>query len=453
MKYAFLTAALLCCVTAFSQDTTLEKWTFKKTISYWGKWQTYAPDAGVKMPAVIKRSRQSSAQLPVRFDTVTDNPLRHGATYVALHTQSGYRNKVFLFADVYGEHRGVSYGLYDRNNTLLYPVLRIEAKDTLRFFSKVVELSGKTGQFLDERLDEGLTIYNIDVQGIQLRARLKNIEFQATLYGDLSNGIGLNVDDLVAHSVRRQFSDRNNYIGLSWVIAYPPYAPLKNFYSLNFFGRKSGKDRAVYFQLGYRPFSDDFFKKQTVFDHAAFVAGASTQYEGKRFRYETAVELRHYGWLFNALHSDARVRYRMPASNVVEMYANTVGNYLYPLRKFSTPFSQWAVFTEYAGFTVNAVTLQGKSAYLFSRKAECGLAYDFNLIQGRLNDFFSVQPNESRSTSFLYPFFEGSFSYLPAENFNVSLFLSNKAMNLDVSYPTHYLLARPTVGLSVKANF
>lgn len=444
---------LLISISSFSQDTAVKKWTFQKSIVYWGKWQTYDVNAKVKMPRSIKEFRQNNTQLPATFDTITDNPLRHGATYVALHTQWGYRNRIFLFADVYGEHRGVSYGLYNRNNTVLYPVMRIEASDTLQVFKNSFVLSGKAGQFLNERLDEGLMIYNIDVQGIQLKTALGKMELQATQYGDLYNGIGLNIDDLIAISIRRKFSNEKGHIGVSWVMARPPYSPLKNFFDLNLFGRKEWANTSVYAQASYRPFEIGFAGKQSLWERAAFVAGLKTQKQGKRLRYEGTAELRYYGWQFNFIHAAAGLRYRKPAAGQYEMYANTVGDYLYPLRKFDTPFSQWAVFTEYIGNNIGALSVQGKLAYRFSKKMEGSVDYDFNFIQSSLQENFYLPSGESRRTSFLYPFFESALNYLPAENFKASVFLSNKAMNLDVTYPTHYLLAKPMLGLSVEANF
>lgn len=92
-------------------------------------------------------------------------------------TKAAVQNKVFLFADLYAEHRGVSYGMFDRNNTVVYPVIYLYATDTLKFFSDSIKLRAKVGQFINERLDEGLMIYNIDVQGVQVEAAIKKWKF------------------------------------------------------------------------------------------------------------------------------------------------------------------------------------------------------------------------------------------------------------------------------------
>jgi hypothetical protein len=453
LKLIAALAGLLSFLFASSQDTISRNWVFKKNIRYWGKWQTYATDAQVRMPEHIRDFRQNNFQLPVTFDTITDNPLRHGATYVALQTQTTYRNKIDLFVDVYGEHRGVSYGLYDQNNTVLYPIMRLEASDTVNLFSKRIEISGKAGQFLNERLDEGLQIYNIDVQGFQVRVAFANYELQYTLYGDLYNGIGLNIDDLHSYSLRRKFANNKDHIGLSWVVASPPHYPLKNHFNLNLFGGKYFGKTNLYAQLSYRPFEFDPATEQNLIHQAAVVLGIKTQKQGRRFYYKTQAELRYYGWQYNLVYRGAGARYRKPANDIYEMYANTVGKYLYPLRKFETPFSQWAVFTEYAGQNVLAASLQGKFSYTLSSRFEASLDYDLNLVKSKLNDIFYLAPGLDKKTVFFYPFFEPAISYTPADNFKASIFFSNKSMNLDVSYPTHYLLAKPAFGLSVEANF
>jgi hypothetical protein len=210
----------------YAQDSTSKPWTFRKQFELWYKWQNHAVDANVTMPGYISADRRLNNQLPVSFDTITDNPLRHGATYVVLKTQTDYLNKVSLFADLYAEHRGSSYGLFDQNNTVVFPVTRLEAKDTLKIFSKELKVKGRVGQFLNERMDEGLMVYNIDVQGLSLEANYKSFTLGYTLYGDLTRGIGLNIDDLESYSLTHSFNNDLN-IGISWVMAIPSYEFLK----------------------------------------------------------------------------------------------------------------------------------------------------------------------------------------------------------------------------------
>lgn len=405
------------------------------------------------MSSYLKYHRTNRGQLiglPTTFDSITDNPLRHGATYVAIKTETTYKNQVTLFADLYAEHRGVSYGIFDRNNTVVFPVMRIELKDSLRLFKNTLHLSGKIGEFLDEKLDEGLTIYNLDVQGFQIRADYKNFILHYTVYGDLYNGIGLGIDDADHFSLQKELKN-NSSIGVSVLMARPPYAPLKNNFNINLFASKIFKSAQLYGQVAYRPFDADFlvgdFSKKS-----ALVTGIKFSGENKKFSHSLKAEARYYGYLFNFdYYNWDTVLYRRPATDINSNYANTVGPYLYPLRKFDTPFSQWAVFTEYTGSYVWSIGLSGNVTYHLSKKFDAFVDYDLNYINSHLDKVFA-DPDE-RNSSFLYPFMNAGFSYQPAENTSIKASVTDKAMNLDLNYPTFYLLKRPCVQVSVFAFF
>jgi hypothetical protein len=402
------------------------------------------------MPAVIRNQRKLSNGLPVDFDSISDNPLQHGASYFALKTRTDFKNKVSLFADLYAEHRGVSYGLFNQKNTVLYPVIRLEAKDTLTIFSKELRVKGRVGQFLDERMDEGLMIYNVDMQGMQLTGEFKNFNFQYTLYGDLNNGIGLNIDDLEAFSLSRKFRD-SLVVGASWVMAIPPYGLLKNNHTFNLFAGMPIKKGRVFLQIGYRPFDGWNFYSSNTGNKLACVIGVQKSGSTKRLEYSIAGSLRYYGFAYNLDHWDPNFRYRDPASDVYTMYANTVGKYLYPLRKFETEFSQWAVYTEYWGYDVAAANLTGNIKYQPVTKFGAFLDYDLNYIYGDKADFYSDRT--FGTSSWLYPFFNAGIFYEPVENLQVKGAFANKAMNLDLHYPTHYLLRKPCFELSLAAAF
>ncbi|HEV8079265.1 MAG TPA: hypothetical protein VGP43_01030 [Chitinophagaceae bacterium] len=435
-----------------AQDTAHKKWGFKKELIYWSNWHLHSLYAQVSMPDAIRGIRKNTTQLPISFDTLTDNPLTHGATYVALKTQTTYLNKIILFADLYAEHRGVSYGIFNKSNTVVYPIMRLEGLDTINLFSKQIIVKGKAGEFLNERMDEGLMVYNIDVQGFQLKYRFKKWVLGYTVYGDLYGGIGLNIDDLYSFLLKKNFSDDKNYIGLSLVTAKPPFYKHFDNRIINLFGRKTFKSSALYAQLGIRIIDrENFVFIRNLRKQAGLVAGYSIKKKSKYFEFTSQAEARYYGYVFNISHADFSLRYRKPAKDIYEMYANTVGEYLYPLRKFETLFSQWAVFTEYGGYNLGGISVAGNSIYMYSKKLNISIDYDINYITARFDDLFS-DPVPKKS-SFLYPFFTLNFIYKPAENTNVTIFFTNKTMNLDIHYPTHYFLSRPCIGLKVFANF
>ncbi|HEX7846226.1 MAG TPA: hypothetical protein VF476_10545, partial [Chitinophagaceae bacterium] len=140
------------------------------------------------------------------------------------------------------------------------------------------------------------------------------------------------------------------------------------------------------------------------------------------------------------------------AANEIEMYANTTGKYLYPLRKFDTPFSQWAVFTEYSGYNLWALSCTGQLEYSLDKKFSLMLDYDLNAITAKLDKGFGINPGEERRSSFIYPFFKSGFRYSPIREFYFSVYVTNKAMNLDIGYPTLYLAKKPFVGVELNCR-
>jgi hypothetical protein len=451
LKSVLLGFVVLLTQVSFSQDST-KQWQFKKQVDFWSKWQTHGMFAKVSMPSYLKYHRINSCPigLPTTFDSITDNPLRHGASYVAIKTETAYKNRIILFADLYAEHRGVSYGVFDRNNTVVFPVMRIELKDSLQLFKHTVHLSGKIGEFLDEKLDEGLTIYNLDVQGFQINAHYKNFILQYTVYGDLYNGIGLDIDDADHFSLQKKLKN-NASIGVSILVARPPYAPLENNFNINLFGSKIFTGVEWYGQFAYRPFEANVLGGGGFSKKSAMVTGAKISGQNKKFNHFLKAEARYYGFLFNfGYYNWDTVLYRRPATDINSNYANTVGHYLYPLRKCDTPFSQWAVFTEYNGSTVWSIGVSGNSTYHCSKKFDAFVEYDFNYINSHLDKVFS---DPERNSSFFYPFINAGLSYKPAENTFIKASLTNKAMNLDLNYPTFYLLKRTCFQVSVFAFF
>jgi hypothetical protein len=436
--------------TAFCQDSAKQQIKFHAGFESLTTHQFYSMYARVSEPGTIKTGRKATTRLPIGFDTVTDNPLMHGAMYAALKTYTTIAGKLQVKADLYGEYRGFSYGAFDKNNMVLFPVIEIRGKDSLQIGKHTFVIEGKTGQFLNERLDEGLMIYNIDLTGTQVRLRYKNTQLAFTVYGDLVNAIGLNIDDLNSVSCERYLKNDSAKLGISWVTVPPPSAQIRYHSYLNVFGNVHYSNGwQLFAQLSFHPLNagafDGFFG---LSKQIGMVAGIQKEYRQKRLWVSNRTELRYYGLTYNFSHYDRELRYRDSAHDEWGMYANTTGKYLYPLRKFETPFSQWAVFTEYVGYNVFVATTVGECKYELLNKLNTGLNYDINAIFARLGKVFT-NPGEKRTSFFVYPFFKAWVRYCPLKEFYFSFFISNKTMNLDVSYPTHYLLKKPFGGIEL----
>lgn len=409
----------------------------------------YSINAGVSQPQAIKYRRQVSTQLPITFDTVTDNPFPHGAMYVAVKTLTNYKNKLWLAADLYGEYRGFSYGTFNvKNNIVLFPVVALSAKDTLHIRHANLFADGKLGQFLNERTGEGLMMYNLDVQGMQLRLRYRNSRVGLSIYGDLYGAIGLRIDDYTEFSFEQLSRNDSSRYGLSLTLAAPPDDRDKYHSYFSVYGSISFDNRLrIYSQLGYIPVYHNSFFPAAFNRQLGWVAGIEKTAAPGRFIFQNKTELRYYGQTFNIFHFDPKFRYRDSASNQYEMYANTVGKFLYPLRKFDTPFSQWMVYTEYSGCNIWSLSSTGQIGYWLSKKFLVQADYDLNAIRAVVDKIYFIGPDEKRNSFFIYPFFKSSFEYAFLKEAYVSIFITNKSMNLDLSYPTHYLHNKPFVGI------
>lgn len=450
MRIAILTglSSLLSLFTAAQTDTSTKKFVFSHQFEILGRQHYYDFYSRVSVPQPIKEVRRNATKLPIGFDTVTDNPFRHGAMYAAFKSRLSLRNKVTLNADLYGEYRGFSYGTYNlKNNLVVYPVLSIHALDTLTIGKTNWIVDGKVGQFLNEKTGEGWLIYNVDVQGTQARIRYGHHRIGFTIYGNLESSIGLNIDDLKDYSYEYLFRNDSARVGVSLTTAAPGFAPVRyhSYYSV-FASLLTSRNTRWYMQGGFTNVFTNFpSERRRIPNTTGGVIGMEKKWHRKNIDWVNTLELRYYGSMVNLLHYQPGSFYRDSASNEIEMYANTTGEFLYPIRKFDTPFSQWAMFTEYVFRNVTAVSAVGKFQYHLSSKCSVLLDYDINLINAALEKTFAPK----NTSFFIYPFFKTGLQYHPIPELRVAAFLTNKSMNLDLQYPTHYLHKKPFVGLEI----
>ncbi len=439
---------------SYSQDSIRKKIQFHASFESRAQQQLYSLNSLVSMPYTIMQTRRSQSGLPVSFDTITDNPLVHGAFYGVLKTRTVVSDKLQVNADLYGEYRGFSYGTFNKNNTVLFPVIEIKAKDTVHIGKHHLVINGKMGQFLNEKLDEGLMIYNIDLQGTQVKFRYNNTQLAYTIYGDLVNAIGLMIDDLHSLSLEQKLKNDSAIVGASWMLATSPYtsAPPTSYWSI--FGHvKYENGWGLFAEISYKPQYYDYYIYKGLDRQTALVAGVQKEIKQKKWYAVNKTEFRYYGHTYNFTNYDGKFRYRDSVKNEEAMYANTTGQYLYPLRKFETPFSQWAVFTEYGDRSIWAVTSVGEFNYEVIKKLQVGINYDINIISAQVDKRFGVAAGDERTSFYTYPFLKVWVKCCPMKEYYLSFYISNRTMNLDVSYPTHYLLKKPFAGIELFCSF
>ncbi len=362
----------------------------------------------------------------------TDNPLYHYPIEIHLQAETQYSHWLKLQVRGIVEHRGMSYGSYNQNNIAIYPLYQIHAQHSWKIKRDSLKLSYKQGHFINFSLGERLTIYNIDVHADILSLKYKKINLEITQISDLFQGIGLNTDDAF-HSNIKYLSRLKNYEwenGIGHVFnASSGLAPynLKPFNSVEFFSALHNKSFKIYSHFSYR--YNTLNNEGDHIEKSAGIIGFSMKYKSPRVNIRIRNEYRHYGTVYNSWFINTNVYYRERNS----VYNNTVGPNLYPLMRYDRPFSQWAVFTEYQYSQINVVSFESQ-------------------IDFKLNDWLSIWLNTDltclfpeKASNFLYPFFEGGFLFKVEDQYDLLIGISNKGMNLDKHYPTHYRFEYPLI--------
>jgi hypothetical protein len=183
------------------------------------------------------------------------------------------------------------------------------------------------------------------------------------------------------------------------------------------------------------------FYDKGIGNQGAFVVGATANYKAGKVALSNKLEVRYYGSTLNLQHSSLRIRYRDIGGG---FYANNVGEHLYPLRKYDTPFSQWAAYSDYFSCNVWGTTLIGNISVATGTKTEATLDYDLNFISAAENKFYN---SDGLKSQMFHPFFTAGFFYKAPFNFRAGVILTNKGMDLNKGYPALYQYKIPYWGL------
>ncbi len=381
----------------------------------------------------------------IKQRSAADNPLYHGATFVDIEGKFEAVPGVTLRTNLIGEHRGMSYGVYDTDDMIVYPKIHIAADTAYYPFGERIAVHASTGHISDGRLYEGLTFYNLDWQGTNFWAKWKYFKFEYHKIGDLSEWIGLNLgdaDDWIFSTegvpLIGTWRADVRYGWYTWISGIPSLFLLDNDAFSNegktiSLGVYPSDDVRLYGQLGIRN-AGSFSAYNSSLN--AYLAGISANGSFHSLTYSVRGEYRYYEKGFNAGYVNLKA-----GTTPYHSSGSTVGEYLYPLSLFRRPFSQWAIFTEYidqdiAGLTLNA-DLQLKLPYSL---ALC-LNADIN------------QLNPEKAESFLWAFYDIGLGWSPMKGILFKWSATNRGMNLERHYPTLYMYKQPASSLSVEWSF
>jgi hypothetical protein len=434
--FTFLFAVCLCwCVVG--QDSTRF---FDRLQFSWEAYNFYAPQSDKKtlLPKSIERNRFWGKN-------ATDNPLYHGASAFGLRIESEIIKNYRIDIRFIAEHRGISYGVFSTNSMIVYPIFRVSFVDTIRFKNQKWLASGNAGQERDFQQGEGLYLYNLNCHAEHLRLQVHpQLIFEIFHIGDLSNGIGLTLDEvyqqsLIIPDIPLSKKRLNLQLTLTqwkgYIKSYRNFENAEQTFVLPEISASLPINSAlkIYTHLGFKnvknPYQTDsavFFTPKTI-DKFAGVLGIKWQPKTEKWAFKAIAEARFYGKAFNFERANMGTLYRASGWYRPSYgYNATIGDNLYPLSSYDRPFSQWGVFTEYQNKNVGALTLRAKG----NRHLKGRLYWYFD---GDYNAIFAE--NEK---PFHYFFATTGFNYKFRNDIDCILGMTNKGMNLDVYYPTFY---------------
>jgi hypothetical protein len=413
--------------------------------------QGYNPDGPtrVRMPAYVKSERMNSPMAAyyatLKTDELTDNPLLHGAMFAhaALDARSaGLR----LFCKLIMEHRGTSYGTYAMRDIAVVPTFLVSVDTSFAIGGETFHAGVEGGNFDDHKLYEGLTIYNMDVQGYNLHLKWRNLKLSLDHISDLGVGIGLDIDDQADYTVSLEEVPLGGRLKLDASAGYFEYigsgddANGLRGNGMNVSAALRWNDRVrLYAQVGIRGVDDPSLGGVK---RCADLVGLSYRDElNEKLDLNLTGEYRYYGRYFNEgqTYDGTCFLYRGYEGYSGCSSWNTVGAQLYPLHVFFRPFSQWAVYTDYEGRDVQSFIFRADAAYKLPGNCSLICNLDFNYM------------DVSNEDPFLYPFYNLGFGWSPAHGTTIAVSHTNRAMNLDKHYPTLYLTKEGAVMFVVQS--
>jgi hypothetical protein len=413
--------------------------------------QNYRPDGPtkVRMPSYMSAERYNSPMAAyygtLKTDELTDNPLLHGAMFahMALEAQSaGLR----LFCKLIMEHRGTSYGTYAMKDIAVLPTFLVSVDTSFAIGGETFHAGVEGGNFDDHKLYEGLTIYNMDVQGYNLYLKWRNLKLSLDHISDLAVGIGLNIDDQGDYAVSVEDVTLGWRLKLDASAGYVQYIGSDDGVSglagngMNVSAALRWSDRVrLYTQVGIRNVDDPSFGGV---ERCADLVGLTYRDElMKKLDLSLTGEYRYYGRYFNEgfSYDGTCFFYRGYEGYAGCSSWNTIGAQLYPLHAFYRPFSQWAVYTDYEGRNVQSFIFRADASYKLPGNCSLICNLDFNYL------------DVSNEDPFLYPFYNLGFGWSPAPGTTIAISHTNRAMNLDKHYPTLYLTPKGTVMFAVQS--
>lgn len=422
MRVLILAFALTVCNVSFAQDTTTHNPIRLSVVAEHLYQDEFSTLEVMTRPNVSYGDLYTLEGIFNRPAYLSDNPLLHGATYAKLSVVVEPIHAVRLDAEIIAEHRGISYGVYNTRYIEFIPRLTLSFDTNIRIGSEKIYTRLSVGNFTNLKLQEGLTIYNLDAQGTDAEVQWRRMVLRVHNIGDLMYGIGLGINDLRTYLMEVRDVRMGSWLSVDGSVAVQPI---------------SDRNDALMITtaLGLQRDSTRLYLSGSLNNRAnsvAYLAGLSTGFSLPWIKLNSLFEYRYYDGNY---HDGSRWQ----ASN----YRTDAGSpHLYPLELFNRRYSQWAVYEEYAT-DVEALNLLG----------ELSIPIAFDLVLLGLMDLNVIWAGYASVDAFVLPFYRVGLGWSPMNGSEVSLSMTNRAMNLDLTYPTLYALKGAGMQVGLKISY
>jgi len=371
-----------------------------------------------------------------------DEPLVHGATYFDVGSQF-HLNGFSLDTRLIAEHRGQSYGVYDLEAIDVYPKILVGIDTSLSLFGHRLGAAISVGNYDDVRLQQGLTMYNLDVQGSRWSVSLDRLSFTYQKLADLQYWIDLNQNDGNNYSIKLDSVPLPEHLAVTLEYSASVPTGVVPYYS-SMLGRdltdvENASDSyslRLMHPSGIAAYAEYGIRNVNGPDNKAYLIGASYTLNVPWISLSTHAEYRYYGALFNLGFYEPSQSIYDSSTQTYYTYSSTryqLGNrYLYPIELYDRPFGRWAIFTDYQGLNVSGLTFYADlKVPIYSGLFFKGLL-DWNQITAQ------------GQAPFVYPFYVWGFGWQPFSGVSFLYSFTNRTMNLDRAYPTLYLYTSST---------
>lgn len=349
-------------------------------------------------------------------DLISDNPLFHGSYFFKLGARFKFGKSLTVTGSINAEQRGFSDGVFSRRTRNFYPYFNAKYSNQLGKFSYLFQV----GDFRNFKIYEGLTFYNLETQSWIFKLKYGKFFVKHIGVGDLLVGIGLGIDDVYDYS----FGFENLVLNQDSTLILN----LTSGYSNNrgsFGGGFWNFSNNLNFENKYSFYSQVSRNRQS---NIAFLLGIKIKSNFlDKVDFQTSLEYRNYSSGFNLGYVNT-VYYRNPTEGAG--FTNSSNNVFIPLDYYERNFSQWAVFSEYQNVDIKGISLNSDIRYNMVENIFFHIKLDFNWLI-------------SKEETFLYPFYYIGFGSQPISSTEISLALTNKAMNFDKNFPTFYTSEKP----------